>query len=136
MSSGSAAALPLLHQALGDSAPEVRAGAIQGLGLLKGADTEAAGELGGLMRDPNPVIREDAIRSLGNLGKTGLPGLLNALGDPYSALSDEAAKGILRIGADAIPSLQLLQQSPDPQIRVKARELLRRIQNSSPSRHD
>src|SRR5207302_9982271 len=136
MSSGSAAALPLLREALRDAVVDVRGSALKGLSQLKGADSEAAGELGRLLADSNPVIRQDAIRALGNLGKAGMPGLLNALGDSYSALSDEAAKAIVRSGEDAVPSLQALHQSPDPHLRRIADQLLRRIQKKSRRRHE
>ena len=124
-------AIPLLRQALGDSSPDVRSAAILSLGQLKNATTEAATELGRPLLDPDPAIRQEVIQSLGNLGTAGLPGLLQALADSYSVISDQAGKAIVRLGKEAVPALQTLQNGSDPLMKKKAADLLRRIAKKS-----
>src|SRR5258706_2688764 len=95
----------------------------------------AAAELLPLLSDTNPVIRQDAIRALGNLGAAGLPGLIRALSDNYGALSDEAGKAIVALGQEAVPTLQTMQQTgADPELKKKTDDLLRRIVNMPPPR--
>src|SRR5262249_11710881 len=125
--------MPVLHQALSDSSVDVRAAAIDGIGRLKDAGPQAAAELTHLLGDTNPVIRQDAIHGLGALGMPGLPGLITALSDSYSTLSDEAGREIVALGPPAIPSLQAAEQSPDPDLKRKAALLIRRIEQGSPS---
>jgi HEAT repeat protein len=128
-SSPTVSAIPILKGALADSSVDVRAAAIEGFGRMTDTAPQAAAELLPLLSDANPVIREDTIHVLANLGEAGLPGLIRALSDNYSTLSDEAGKAIIRLGDTAVPALQALQQGPDPDLKRKATELLRRIQH-------
>lgn len=128
LSKGSAAMLPLLRNAMGDGSPEVRSEAIVALGRFTEAQQEAAAEITRALSDPNPAIRQKAIQALGQLGTAGLTGLVQALGDSYTVLGDEAGKAIVKIGQPAVPSLQALQSGPDPAMKKRATSLLRRIQ--------
>ncbi len=130
----SAAALPILRIAVNDSAKPVRSAAIEALGQLTEASAEAAAELMHPLGEADPAIRQDAIRALSNLGKAGLVGLIQGLGDNYSPLSDEAAKGILAIGPDAIPSLEALESNTYPVMKKKAQDLLKRLRQPAPKK--
>ena len=124
-------AIPLLRQALGDSSPDVRSAAIVSLGQLKNDATDAATELGRPLMNADPAVRLEVIQSLESLGTAGLPGLVQALADSYSVISDQAGKAIVRLGKDAVPLLQALQNGSDPQMKKKAADLLRRIAKKS-----
>jgi HEAT repeat protein len=119
--------LPLFRLAIGDPVADIRSVAVKALGLWKDNGPAAAAELSRVQSDLNPVIRQQAIQALGNLGMAGLPGLLQALSDSSSLLSDRAGDAIVALGQDAVPALQSLQKGPDPAMQKIAGSLLRRI---------
>ena len=122
--------LPIFRQAIGDPVADIRGAAIAALGQWK-EDSAAAAELSRALSDLNPVVRQQAIQALGHLGTAGLPGLLQALADSSSLLSDQAGDAIVLLGQDAVSALQAMQKGPDPVMQKKASNLLKRIEKKS-----
>ena len=122
--------LLIFRQAISDPAADIRCAAVTALGQWK-EDSPAAAELSRALSDLNPVVRQRAIQSLGNLGMAGLPGLLQALSDGSSLLSAQAGDGIVLLGKDAIPALETMQKGPDPTMQKMSNNLLMRIARKS-----
>jgi HEAT repeat protein len=102
-----AAALPGLTELSGDADPEIRANAIELIGLL--ADASEGPGLGRHLRDPAAEVRAKAAGALGRLGAAeATEQLCSALGDPVAFVRVAVARalGVLGDSAAAGPLLR------------------------------
>jgi HEAT repeat protein len=96
-------------------------------------DAEAIAELSGLAQDdPSPVVRNQALAALGQVGaKEALAPLTRALADQAPSVRVQALQGIKNLkGAGAIMDLQAMASSDaDPTVRKQAVRLLSEMQS-------
>jgi HEAT repeat protein len=106
----SAAAGPLLLERLRDPSPEVRAGAVEGLGHLGGE--EPVKVLGTALSDPADEVRRAAVQVIGRYGPRAIPALAAAVekaGDGDLRWREQLARALGETGsADAIGPLTVL----------------------------
>ncbi len=100
-----ASAVPILETAAGDAQPQVRQAAARALMTL-GADPEGVGPtLLKLLRDPEPAVRIDAARALGEYQDRGTAfakPLAGALDDRVAGVRAAALDGLTRLPAEAV----------------------------------
>ena len=111
--------VPGLVQALASGQPtHVRIAAIQALGMQEGDASPAAQDLGKLLADPDPVVRDQATSALAKIGLPAMPVLREALVSPDMAVRSAAATALARNGSDeakdAVNDLRTLANTSPP----------------------
>ena len=133
-------AVPALAAALKDRHNDVRAQSALSLGVMGPAAQAAVPALAAALRDDeDAMVRENAARALGNIGRIGfgtqetVPALSMALTDPDDGVRMVAAKALGVMGPaaqDAVPALVAALRDPGPDVRYEAAEALAAIRGS------
>jgi HEAT repeat protein len=107
--------------------PEQRALAAQALGLLKPVPREAVAPLAGVLRDPEPSVRTDAVYTLTRFGQQPnggpavTPALLGALKDPEPGVRKMAASSFRSMAPPPRGAIAVLVETlRDPVAEVRA----------------
>jgi beta-lactamase regulating signal transducer with metallopeptidase domain len=123
------AAVPPLVTALRDDEAVVRKIAVWGLSEMRPGALEAAGAVAALLRDPDPEVRGQAARALGDMGAAAHShDVARLLRDIDAMVGRQAAHalGDLRDPASRA-DLEEAMRHPDPGIRAQAHWALRQI---------
>ena len=123
-----------LIEALGDSHPEIRAAAIEGLSAKGAAAGPAVPELVNVVKGGEPAEANPATSALGAIGEAALPALIELLGDEDEGLRWRASLGLAEMGASAKPAIADLVRTlddEDERVRMGARSALERIDPES-----
>lgn len=120
-------ALPALREALKNADPNVRWSACQGLREMRKDVKEVVPDLIGAMEDKDSRVRLVAIVSLYEMREQGIeaaPALTRAVQRESGELREAAFQALRGIGPAAIPSLSLLIESKDGEVKAGAVEML------------
>jgi HEAT repeat protein len=112
----------------------LRCGAARCLGMLGPQAQSAAAQLAQAMRDPEPVVRHDAVSALARLGKAAVPHLARALREQDPNIRQAAAFYLGRMGpeaAPAVPDLALALQDKEDAVRIEVAAALRHVGRSA-----
>lgn len=123
------AAIPPLVTALRDDEAVVRKIAVWGLSEMRPGALEAAGPVAALLRDPDPDVRGQAARALGDIGAVAHSrNIARLLRDSDAMVGRQAAHalGDLRDPASRA-DLEEAMKHPDPGVRSQAHWALRQI---------
>jgi HEAT repeat protein len=129
------AAGPALRSALSDSDPNVRQGAVIGLGKIAAVETSVP-SLNTALSDPDQRVRQEAVDALGRIGQSGSPSsviapLTAALADAAPRVRAEAARCLSGLppssAASAVPALVVALGDQDEFVRRSASDTLRLI---------
>ena len=128
----------LLMQALQDDDADVRLVAATYLGQRREEAGPSSKALVALLKDKHEGVRREAITALSAIGAPAFPALVQALSDPDPRVREGALDGLGTIGrpnevrmrspeerASVIAALEKLGRDNDPDIRQKARMLIR-----------
>lgn len=99
-------ALPFVAAALRDPDPFVRINATSAIRLIKDPSTRKISSLMQLLNDQHPLVREEAILALGDMGaeaKEALPVLSKSLKDPNNDIRASASKALQKIEGKTPP---------------------------------
>ncbi|MEM7354175.1 MAG: M56 family metallopeptidase [Acidobacteriota bacterium] len=121
-------ALPEIVEALADPQAEVRVAAVAALGELA-EHRPAGGAIEGAASDPDPGVRQAAVRTLAQaIGRSATPVIASALDDPSPLVRGEAAEALGQLGAHgAVGRLVGGLHDSAPQVRALAAQALGRI---------
>ena len=120
---GAAAVEPLGQAVLSDVDPEVRLDAVKALGALGKVAEPAVPTLAKAMQDRVNFVRRGAAAALGSVGAArpeALDALMHGLVDPDPAVIDNAAHGLLALGAPSVGPLTRALSDPDVGLRQMA----------------
>jgi HEAT repeat protein len=118
----------LLELANSDMELEIRKDAVRLLGELSADSPDIFEAMAKLAKDPNRVIRAEAIESMPHFGKRCIPIVQTAIRDPEVRISGiVAAWGMGENGVDLIPDLLKCQDDPDSHVRRHVANSLHRI---------
>jgi HEAT repeat protein len=122
-----ASAVPALIEALHDEVDSVRGHAASALGEL--GDVRATAPLLDMLRDPDIWLKWAAAEALGNLRDPAavLPLLEEWLDARHEALLMVITDAFKRMGVIAVPTLQMAQNDPRPDIQRTAAYMLAQI---------
>jgi HEAT repeat protein len=123
------AAIEPLRLALGDPDPRVRRIAVWGLSEMRPAPEQLAPSVARLLEDPDPAVRAQAARALGEFGsRDHTARITNLLREPSARVRVEAAHALGDLQDPASrPALQAALSTPDAEVRSKVRWALRRV---------
>lgn len=128
----------LLTRGLQDEDADVRLVAAMYLKRRREKAGPSAEALVALLKDKHEGVRREAVEALSAIGVPAAPALVKALADPDARVRAAALDGLGNIGrpkegrmrppeerALVIPALERLRRDDDPEVRQKARKLLR-----------
>jgi bla regulator protein BlaR1 len=124
------AAVPPLIAALRDEDPVVRRLAVWGLAEMRPAVGAAAAEpVARLLADPDPQVRGEAARALGDLAAAGMAAdIAGLLRDPDPGVREQAAHALGDLQNPASrPALEAALGDPAPEVRSEAGWALRQV---------
>jgi HEAT repeat protein len=94
---------------------EIRAKAAEALGkmgYLVAASQKVESQLLTVLHDPSPIVRQQAVTSLGRVGsKAAIPALLAVLDDPDAAVRESSVVALGVLGSDPVLLLPILQDA-------------------------
>jgi HEAT repeat protein len=132
------AALPVLHAALGDSDPELRARASEILAQI--ADPKSVDTFVAALQDSDGRVRSDAAAGLAHIGDPrGIPALIATLDDYPDILHGGYSRSLytlMRLGPPALPALEPLLRSPEVRRRWQGFTILEQIVRNMPGQKD
>ncbi len=117
------AAKPLLLAAIDDKDPQVRGLATLALLQIKPVKSGTVLKIAALLKDPNALVRRNAVVVLGKMGSTAkivLPDLIATFNDESALVRESAGSALPSVGEAAVPALIAALTDKASRIRVGA----------------
>ncbi len=128
--------VPALEAALPESPPAIQMHLVETLGRIGQGAASSAPVLAELVEAEDEKLRLSVIGALSDIGRAGLPILVDALGSDRVDVRENAAIGIGYLvkeqDAEAIGALRDSMHDPSPRVRAKALRALARLGSEMP----